>query len=62
MAYIVCNALGIDSASYSLAYVAGWSGGSVERVRRTAERVVGTAHAVLAAMAPAAAEDRAVGA
>ncbi len=24
VAYIVCNALGIDSASYSLAYVAGW--------------------------------------
>lgn len=54
VAYIVCNALGIDSASYSLAYVAGWSQGSVERIRRTAERVVTTAQAVLAAMAPAA--------
>ncbi len=53
VAYIVCNALGIDTASYSLAYVAGWSRGSVERIRRTAERVVSTAHAVLAAMAPA---------
>jgi hypothetical protein len=52
VAYIVCNALGIDSASYSLAYVAGWSRGSVERIRRTAERVVSTAQAVLAAMAP----------
>jgi hypothetical protein len=61
VAYIVCNALGIDSASYSLAYVAGWSGGSVERIRRTAERVVITAQAVLAAMAPAA-EDAAQGA
>ena len=62
VAYIVCNALGIDCASYSLAYVAGWSGGSVERIRRTAERVVSTAHAVLAAMAPAEVEDLAVGA
>lgn len=62
VAYIVCNALGIDSASYSLAYVAGWSGGSVERIRRTAERVVSTAHAVLAAMAPAEVEDLVVSA
>jgi hypothetical protein len=62
VAYVVCNALGIDSASYSLAYVAGWSGGSVERIRRTAERVVSTAHAVLAAMAPAEVEDLAVSA
>ncbi len=62
VAYIVCNALGIDSASYSLAYVAVWSGGSVERIRRTAERVVTTAQAVLAAMAPAGAEDLAASA
>lgn len=62
VAYIVCNALGIDSASYSLAYVAGWSGGSVERIRRTAERVVSTAQAVLAAMAPAGVEALAVSA
>ena len=62
VAYIVCNALGIDSASYSLAYVAGWSGGSVERIRRTAERVVSTAQAVLAAMAPAEVEVLAVSA
>ena len=62
VAYIVCNALGIDSASYSLAYVAGWSGGSVERIRRTAERVVSTAQTVLAAMAPAEVEDLAVSA
>ena len=62
VAYIVCNALGIDTASYSLPYVAGWSGGSVERIRRTAERVVSTAQAVLAAMAPAEVEDLAVSA
>ena len=53
VAFIVLNALGIDSASYSLAYVALWAAGDVERVRRTAERVVTTAQAVLAAMAPA---------
>jgi hypothetical protein len=53
VAFIVCNALGIDTASYSLPYVARWAGGDVDRIRRTAERVVTTAQAVLAAMAPA---------
>ena len=53
VAFIVCNALGVDTAAYTLPYVAGWAGGDVERVRRTAERVVTTAQAVLAAMAPA---------
>ena len=53
VAFIVLNALGIDSASHSLPYVALWAAGDVERIRRTAERVVTTAQAVLAAMAPA---------
>jgi len=53
VAFIVCNAMGVDTAAYTLPYVAGWAGGDVERVRRTAERVVTTAQAVLAAMAPA---------
>ncbi len=62
VAFIVCNALGIDSASYTLPYVAKWAGGDIERVRRTAERVVTTAQAVLAAMAPAVIDDAAVSA
>ncbi len=52
VAFIVCNALGIDSASYSLAYVALWAAGDIDRIRATAERVVTTSHAVLSAMAP----------
>ncbi len=52
VAFIVCNALGVDTAFYPLPYVALWAGGDVEAVRRTAERVVTTAQAVLAAMAP----------
>jgi len=62
VAFIVCNALGIDSASYTLPYVAKWAGGDVERIRSTAERVVTTAQAVLAAMAPAVDSDAAVSA
>jgi len=53
VAFIVLNALGIDSASYSLPYVALWAAGDIDRIRRTAERVVTTAQAVLSAMAPA---------
>jgi hypothetical protein len=57
VAYIVCNALGVETASYSLPYVANWAGGDMDKVRATAERVVRTAQAVLAAMEPTAADD-----
>jgi hypothetical protein len=53
VAFIVLGALGVDTASYSLPYVTVWARGDMDRVRRTAERVVTTAQAVLAAMAPA---------
>ena len=56
VAFIVCHALGVDTAAYTLPYVARWAGGDLDRIRRTAERVVTTAQAVLAAMAPAAEE------
>jgi hypothetical protein len=56
VAFIVCHALGVDTAAYSLPYVARWAGGDIERVRRTAERAATTAQTVLAAMAQA--EDR----
>jgi hypothetical protein len=52
VAFVVCSALGVETADYSLPYVALWAAGDLERVRRTAERVVTTAQAVLAAMAP----------
>ena len=60
VAYIVCNALGVETASYSLPYVANWARGDVDKVRATAERVVRTAQAVLAAMEPRAAHDEAL--
>ena len=60
VAYIVCNALGVETASYSLPYVANWARGDVDKVRATAERVVRTAQAVLAAMEARAAHDEAL--
>ena len=54
VAYVVCAAAGLDTSSYSVAYVAGWSEdtGDAEKVMlATAERVVKTARKVLAVVA-----------
>lgn len=48
VAYMVCAALGIDSAGYSLPYVASWSGGDLTKVAATANRVIGCARTVIA--------------
>lgn len=47
VAYMVCAGLGIDSAGYSLPYVASWSGGDLTKVSATANRVIGCARMVL---------------
>jgi DNA primase catalytic core len=47
VAYMVCAALGIDSAGYSLPYVASWSGGDLTKLAATANRVIGCARQVL---------------
>ncbi len=47
VAYLVCAGLGIDSAGYSLPYVASWSGGDVNKVAATATRVIDCARGVL---------------
>ena len=52
MAYVVCAGLGIDSAGYSLPYVASWSGGDVDKVTATANRVIGCARDVLTGLEP----------
>jgi DNA primase len=52
VAYVVCAGLGIDSAGYSLPYVASWSGGDVDKVTATANRVIGCARDVLGGLEP----------
>jgi hypothetical protein len=47
IAYIVCAVMGIESDSYSFPYVARWSGGDIDLVRATADRVVRRAHEVI---------------
>jgi len=51
VAYVVCGALGLDTADYSFAYVARWSHGAVELVTETAERVLGCAKRILDGLA-----------
>jgi len=43
VAYLVCAHAGVDSATYTVPYVAHWSGGNVELVQQTAERVIDAA-------------------
>lgn len=41
VAYLLCERVGVDSRQYTVPYVSGWAG-SVEVVKATAERVLGT--------------------
>ena len=50
VAYIVCDALGLDTSGYSFAYVAHWSDGSTELMKDTGERVIGCAKGILAGL------------
>jgi antirestriction protein ArdC len=50
VAYIVCQAAGLVTDSYSLPYVAAWSGGDTAEVRKTAARVLMAARAILDAI------------
>lgn len=47
VAYIVCDALGLDTSDYSFNYVARWSGGDTDLMKNTAERVMGCAKSIL---------------
>ena len=47
VAYIVCQRAGLATTEYSLPYGARWSGGDVDVVRSTADRVLGAARKIL---------------
>ncbi|QDQ99488.1 DUF1738 domain-containing protein (plasmid) [Tomitella fengzijianii] len=44
VAYIVAGICGLDTASYSVGYVASWTDGDTDMIRETAARVLSTAH------------------
>ena len=47
MAYIVCDAIGLDSGDYSFAYVARWADGSTDLLKETGEKVIACAKQIL---------------
>jgi hypothetical protein len=47
VAYIVCHAFGVQSAPYSIGYVADWAKGDLSVIKATADWVVDTAHAII---------------
>lgn len=50
VAYVVCDALGLDTSDYSFSYVAHWADGSSELVKATADRVVSCAKEILSGL------------
>jgi hypothetical protein len=60
-AYVVCQCLGLDTASYSFGYVASWAGGGKEAVagiRASCTRIQGAATVILDALDREAGADR----
>lgn len=49
-AYVACGGLGLDSSSYSFAYVAGWSGGDAKAVLKMADGALKVAATVIDAV------------
>lgn len=47
VAFVVCDALGLDSGDYSFPYVTRWAEGSEELVKKTAERAITCAKEIL---------------
>ncbi len=56
VAYVVCQAAGMATTSYSLPYLARWSGGDPALVTATADRVLATARTILDGLGLGAAE------
>lgn len=60
VAYIVCDAIGLDSGDYSFAYVARWADGSTDLLKETGERVITCAKGILEGLEARAANDEEV--
>lgn len=50
VAYVVAGLLGLDTSTYSIGYVAGWSEGDAETIKATAGRVLRAAHTLADAL------------
>jgi hypothetical protein len=50
VAFVVCDAIGLDTGSYSFPYVARWAGGSDDLIKETAGRVIECAKSILGSL------------
>lgn len=50
VAYVLAGMLGLDSAAYSVGYIAGWAGGEAEVIKDTASRVLSAVHTLAEAL------------
>lgn len=49
-AFVVCDAIGLDTGDYSFPYIARWAGGSEDLIKDTAGRAITCAKAILASL------------
>ncbi|WP_261777634.1 MULTISPECIES: ArdC-like ssDNA-binding domain-containing protein [unclassified Rhodococcus (in: high G+C Gram-positive bacteria)] len=57
VAYVLAGILGLDTAAYSVGYVAGWADGNLDTVTDTARAVLATVHELADALDPQADSD-----
>ena len=50
VAFVVCDAIGLDTGDYSFPYVARWAGGSEDIIKDTASRVIECAKSILGSL------------
>jgi hypothetical protein len=58
VAYVLAGILGLDTAAYSVGYVAGWADGNLDTVTDTARTVLATVHELADALDPPTVTDR----
>ncbi|WP_433304277.1 hypothetical protein ACQP2F_14510 [Actinoplanes sp. CA-030573] len=52
VSHIICQALGLDTAAFTDAYVLGWAGGDLNLVEQCAQRVLRVSREILADLTP----------
>jgi antirestriction protein ArdC len=57
VAFVVAGSWGLDTSAYSVGYVAHWAEGDLDKITKTAERVVSAAHDTIERLSPTPALD-----
>jgi antirestriction protein ArdC len=52
VAYVIAGSWGLDTSQFSVGYVAQWADGDLDKITKTADRVVATAHDTLERLTP----------